>query len=131
MRKRSSRKLGSAGLGVALALTCGAALAQSGTGAPSGANRPGVPPPHGLTSAAPSAGTNTSDTLITARAKAALAGTDGLESNDVHVTTDRATVTLTGTVANAAQRDRAGSVVQHLDGVTSVTNLLQVGMPSH
>ena len=85
MRKRSSRDLGSAGLGVALALTCGAALAS----------------------------------------------TDGLESNDVHVTTDRATVTLTGTVADAAQRERAGSIVQHLDGVTSVTNLLQVGKPSH
>ena len=104
-------------------------MAQSG--APSGANRPAVAPPHGLTPGNPSVGTHTSDTVLTARAKAALAGADGLQSNEVHVTTNHARVTLTGTVADAAQRDRAGSVVQHLDGVTSVTNLLQVGKPPH
>lgn len=103
------------------------ALAQSTPGTP----HPNVPPPHGLVAGAPSAGTNASDTIITARARAALLGTDGLNSNDVQITTNRGVVTLTGTVADDAQKRRAASVVQEMDGVTSVTNALQVGKPSH
>ncbi|WP_421028615.1 BON domain-containing protein [Paraburkholderia sp. A1RO-5L] len=89
------------------------AFAQSG----SGAARPEVPPPHGLVAGSSSVGSETNDAIITARARAALLGTADLDSNDVHITTNRGVVTLTGTVSDDAQKNRAAQSIQELDGV--------------
>ncbi|TDG08259.1 BON domain-containing protein [Paraburkholderia guartelaensis] len=91
--------------------------------------RPNQLPPHNLAAGNPGYGGEASDTFITAHAKAALMAADGVNSSDVHVTTQRGAVTLTGTVPNEAQRDKAESVVHDLDGVVYVTNDLKVSKP--
>ncbi|HKR38863.1 MAG TPA: BON domain-containing protein [Paraburkholderia sp.] len=91
--------------------------------------RPNQLPPHNLAAGNPGYGGEASDTFITAHAKAALMAADGVNSSDVHVTTQRGAVTLTGTVPDEAQRDKAESVVHDLDGVVYVTNELKVSKP--
>lgn len=108
---------------LACALIGGTPLAQ----AQSTASSPNTLPPHNLASGDPSYGGEASDTIITAHAKAVLLETPGIDSGDVHVTTRRGTVTLTGTVPNEAQRGQAASVVQDLTGVVFVANQLKVG----
>ncbi len=74
----------------------------------------------------PAQGSGLSDSVITARAKAALMGTDHVHSGDVHVTTTGAIVKLTGHVASAAEKQAAEEAVQKLDGVTAVRNELVI-----
>jgi osmotically-inducible protein OsmY len=111
--------------GAALLVASAAALAQTG-GWNSPTRAPNVLPPHGMAAGDPSYGGQASDTIITAHVKAALLGAQGVDSSDVHVVTDRGTVTLTGTVPDSAQRDKVESTVQALDGVVSVVNELKV-----
>jgi osmotically-inducible protein OsmY len=108
---------------VVCALIGGAPLAQ----AQSTASSPNTLPPHNLAAGDPSYGGEASDTIITAHAKAALLEAPGIDSGDVHVTTRRGSVTLTGTVPNEAQRAQAASVVLDLTGVVFVANQLKVG----
>lgn len=109
-----------------------ACLARAGCAAllatPAFAQQPSqsVPPPHGLASNAPTAGGTASDSVITAKAKAALLGAKGVHSSHIRVTTERGVVTLAGSVPQAQERDRATRIVQDLDGVTSVNNTLNV-----
>lgn len=106
-----------------LVLATQATFAQTGDTV----SRPNQLPPHNLASGDPGYGGEASDAIITAHAKAALIGADGLTSSDVHVTTKRGAITLTGTVPDEGQRDKAESVVHDLNGVVSVTNDLKVG----
>jgi osmotically-inducible protein OsmY len=94
----------------------------------SGAMPPGTAPPESLS--VPTQNSGTADTILTARAKAALVGASGVDSGDVHVTTTRGVVRLTGRVPTRAQRDKAGQAVQSLDGVNAVQNDLIVGGPA-
>ena len=55
-----------------------------------------------------------------------LAATDDLRDSTINVDVDNAVVTLTGTVASAAQKTRAETVAKGIDGVTSVKNQLKV-----
>lgn len=105
-----------AGLGLGLILAAGGAWSQASSGA--------RPPPHSLS--APSKGSGVSDSVITARAKAALLGASHVKGNDVHVTTQGGVVTLTGHVSSTAEKQKAGDIVQGLNGVTAVQNNLAV-----
>ncbi|MGN6666094.1 MAG: BON domain-containing protein [Trinickia sp.] len=49
-----------------------------------------------------------------------------MNSGDVHVMTKGGVVKLTGHVASAQQKQKAGDIVQGLDGVTAVQNELTV-----
>ncbi|MCP3728191.1 BON domain-containing protein [Paraburkholderia sp. CNPSo 3272] len=124
-------RAGLAGLCVVLGTQL--ALSQSSPRAASGESQPNARsnqlPPHNLAGGNPGYGGEASDTLITAHAKAALMAADGVNSSDVHVVTQRGAVTLTGTVPDEAQRDKAESVVHALDGVVYVTNDLKVSKP--
>ncbi|OMG75115.1 transport-associated protein [Burkholderia ubonensis] len=72
------------------------------------------------------AGTELRDTAITAKAKAALAGKEDLSSGDIHVTTQRGDVVLTGSVPDTSQRATAVNIVRQLDGVRDVRDQLAV-----
>ena len=105
--------------GLCVVLGAQVALSRSSPQAGSAEPQPSAPPnqlpPHNLAVANPGYGGEASDTFITAHAKAALMAADGVNSSDVHVTTQRGAVTLTGTVPDEAQRDKAESVVHEGD----------------
>jgi hyperosmotically inducible protein len=65
------------------------------------------------------------NSAITAKVKAALLATKGLDSNDISVQTTGNVVTLTGTVDNSAQVQLAEQVAAGVDGVNQVQNNLQ------
>ena len=67
------------------------------------------------------------ETREATRVKLALLRADNVDAGDVHVTTTGGAVKLTGHVASAAQKQKAGEVVQGLDGVTTVENDLAIG----
>lgn len=70
------------------------------------------------------------DTAITAGVKTKLAATRDLDSSDITVTTAGGTVTLTGTVDNAAAKAAAETATRSFAGVTNVNNRLSVSSPS-
>ncbi|KVP35870.1 hypothetical protein WJ89_28080 [Burkholderia ubonensis] len=72
------------------------------------------------------AGTELRDTAITVKAKAALAGKEALSSGDIHVTTRRGDVVLTGSVPDRSQREAAVNIVRQLDGVRGVSDQLAI-----
>jgi hyperosmotically inducible protein len=55
-----------------------------------------------------------------------LAAADDLRDSTINVDVDNGVVTLTGTVASAAQKTRAEQVAKTVDGVKSVRNQLKV-----
>ncbi len=55
-----------------------------------------------------------------------LAAADDLRDSTINVDVDKAVVTLTGTVASAAQKTRAETVAKCVEGVTAVKNMLKV-----
>jgi hyperosmotically inducible protein len=67
-----------------------------------------------------------SDTAVTSKVKAKMAGNTGLNSFHIHVTTDNGIVTLTGTVDSEATRESAGRVARNTGGVKGVKNDLKV-----
>ena len=77
------------------------------------------------TGAAPpstSVGTEIDDSVITARARAALLSDPDIKSLDLKVDTHKGVVQLSGFVNNPAQIDRAMLVVRAVAGVTDVEN---------
>lgn len=70
-----------------------------------------------------------SDTDITTKVKMALMMRDGLNSLTISVTTQAGVVTLSGSVANAAQSKLAQQLALSVDDVTSVTNKLSIVGP--
>jgi hyperosmotically inducible protein len=67
-----------------------------------------------------------SDAWITTKAKIALATTDGAGRTDVKVDTDHGKITLHGKVDSQAVKAKAEATVRKIDGVTGVSNLLEV-----
>ncbi len=74
----------------------------------------------------PTLASKTADTLITAKAKSELMSARELDSQNIHVTTENGTVTLTGAVARRAQKETAARIVGGIDGVANVRNELGV-----
>jgi hyperosmotically inducible protein len=67
------------------------------------------------------------DTGITAKVKTALIAESQLNSKSIGVDTQNGVVTLSGTVPERAQIDRAAQVAQAVEGVKRVDNRLTVG----
>jgi len=66
------------------------------------------------------------DTAITARVKAALLAEPGLKSTQINVETKDATVTLSGNVNSADERDRAKELAGGIEGVKNVVDSMAV-----
>ena len=73
-----------------------------------------------------SIGTGLNDAWLWTKARFDLAAADDLRDSTINVDVDNAVVTLTGTVANAAQKTRAQQVVKSVEGVKSVKDQLKV-----
>lgn len=71
-------------------------------------------------------GTGLNDGWLWVKARFDLAAADDLRDSTINVDVENGVVTLTGTVATAAQKTRAEQVVKDNEGVTSVRNQLTV-----
>lgn len=71
-------------------------------------------------------GTGLNDGWLWVKTRFDLAAADDLRDSTINVDVDNAAVTLTGTVASAAQKTRAEQVVKTVEGVKSVKNQLKV-----
>ena|SRR5438876_8937105 len=66
------------------------------------------------------------DTVITTKVKAELAKDKATHATQIKVTTKDGVVTLSGTVASAAEKKQAEQDASGIKGVTAVTNVLEV-----
>ena len=71
-------------------------------------------------------GTQIRDATVTAKVKAALFGKEDLSSRDIHVTTNRGNVLLTGSVPDVHQRQLAVSTAKQIEGVQGVQDQLTI-----
>jgi len=71
-------------------------------------------------------GTGINDGWLWVKTRFDLAAADDLRDSTVDVDVDNGVVTLTGTVASAAQKTKAESVAKTVEGVKSVKNMLKV-----
>ena len=71
-------------------------------------------------------GTGANDLWLWVKTRFDLAAADDLRDSTINVDVDNDVVTLTGTVASAAQRSRAETVAKAVEGVKSVKNQLKV-----
>ena len=71
-------------------------------------------------------GTGANDTWLWIKTRFDLAAADDLRDSTINVDVDNDVVTLSGTVASAAQKTRAEQVAKAVEGVKSVRNLLKV-----
>ncbi len=71
-------------------------------------------------------GTGANDGWLWVKTRFELATADDLRDSTINVDVDNAVVTLTGTVASAAQRTRAEQVAKGVEDVRSVRNQLRV-----
>ena len=71
-------------------------------------------------------GTGANDGWLWVKTRFELATADDLRDSTINVDVDNAVVTLTGTVASAAQKTRAEQVAKGVDDVRSVRNQLRV-----
>lgn len=71
-------------------------------------------------------GTGANDTWLWIKTRFDLATADDLRDSTINVDVDNDVVTLSGTVASAAQRARAEAVAKAVEGVKSVRNQLRV-----
>ena len=71
-------------------------------------------------------GTGLNDGWLWVKTRFDLAAADDLRDSTINVDVDNAVVTLSGTVASAAQKARAEQVVKAAEGVKSVRNQLKV-----
>lgn len=71
-------------------------------------------------------GSGVNDGWLWVKTRFDLAAADDLRDSTINVDVDKNVVTLTGTVANAAQKARAEAVAKAVDGVTGVKNMLKV-----
>ena len=71
-------------------------------------------------------GSGLNDGWLWVKARFDLAAADDLRDSTINVDVDNAVVTLTGTVASAAQKARAETVAKAVEGVKSVRNQLKV-----
>ena len=75
-------------------------------------------------------GSGVNDGWLWVKTRFDLAAADDLRDSTINVDVDKAVVTLTGTVASAAQKTKAETVAKAVDGVTSVKNMLKVAAAS-
>ena len=71
-------------------------------------------------------GTGANDGWLWVKTRFELATADDLRDSTINVDVDNAVVTLSGTVASAAQKTRAETVAKAVEGVGSVRNQLKV-----
>ena len=71
-------------------------------------------------------GTGLNDAWLWTKTRFDLAAADDLRDSTINVDVDNAVVTLTGTVASAAQKTKAEQIVKTVDGVKAVKNQLKV-----
>lgn len=71
-------------------------------------------------------GTGINDGWLWAKTRFDLAAADDLRDSTINVDVDKEVVTLTGTVASAAQKTKAEQVAKAVEGVKSVKNMLKV-----
>lgn len=71
-------------------------------------------------------GSSIEDGWIHLKVRGALAAVDDLRDSTINVDVDNKVVTLRGTVANAASKKSAEDAAKKVDGVTRVTNKLEV-----
>jgi hypothetical protein len=71
-------------------------------------------------------GTGASDAWLWVKTRFDLAAVDDLRDSTINVDVDNAVVTLTGTVASAAQKTKAEQSAKSVEGVKSVRNQLKV-----
>ena len=71
-------------------------------------------------------GTGANDTWLWIKTRFDLAAADDLRDSTINVDVDNDVVTLSGTVASAAQKTRAEAVAKAVEGVKSVRNQLTV-----
>lgn len=71
-------------------------------------------------------GAGAEDGWIHLKVRGALAAVDDLRDSTINVDVDNNVVTLRGSVANAAQKTKAGDEAKKIEGVKSVTNRLEV-----
>ena len=71
-------------------------------------------------------GTGANDTWLWVKTRWDLATADDLRDSTINVDVDNDVVTLSGTVASAAQKTRAEQVAKAVEGVKSVRNQLKV-----
>jgi hyperosmotically inducible periplasmic protein len=71
-------------------------------------------------------GSGVNDGWLWVKTRFDLAAADDLRDSTINVDVDNAVVTLTGTVASAAQKTRAETVAKAVEGVTRVRNNLRV-----
>lgn len=71
-------------------------------------------------------GTGADDLWIWTKTRSALATADDLRDSTINVDVENNVVTLSGTVANDAQKARAAEIARSIERVTNVTNNLQV-----
>jgi hypothetical protein len=71
-------------------------------------------------------GTGLNDGWLWVKARFDLAAADDLRDSTINVDVDKGVVTLTGTVASAAQKTRAEAVAKSVEGVSGVKNMLKV-----
>ena len=71
-------------------------------------------------------GTGLNDGWLWVKTRFDLAAADDLRDSTINVDVDKGIVTLTGSVASAAQKTRAEAVAKSVEGVTGVKNNLKV-----
>ena len=71
-------------------------------------------------------GTGANDGWLWTKTRALLATADDLRDSTINVDVDNAVVTLSGTVATAAQKNKAAQIAKGVDGVRTVKNNLTV-----
>jgi hypothetical protein len=71
-------------------------------------------------------GTGIDDGYLWIKTRFDLAAADDLRDSTINVDVDKAIVTLSGTVASAAQKARAETVAKSVSGVKGVRNMLKV-----
>ena len=71
-------------------------------------------------------GTGANDGWLWTKTRALLAAADDLRDSTINVDVDNEVVTLSGTVATAAQKTKAAQVAKDVEGVKSVKNNLTV-----
>jgi hyperosmotically inducible protein len=73
-----------------------------------------------------STGETIDDTAITARVKSALGGDSQYKYDDVHVTTFKGTVQLSGFVSSGDARNHARDLAKNVEGVKDVDNSIAI-----
>jgi osmotically-inducible protein OsmY len=76
-------------------------------------------------------GTGLNDGWLWVKTRFELAAADDLRDSTINVDVDKDVVTLSGTVATAAQKTKADTIAKAVEGVKSVRNTLKVTAPAN